>query len=219
MSLSKKKDRPNIIGLTGGIGVGKTSVSNYLKEKGFIILDIDKIAKELIDNDSDILFEIEKAFGKEVIKDNKINRKILGQIVFNDKDKLKELNYITHPKIKDNVKEILNNLLKKELRDIIIDAAILFEIGLDEFTDQVWLVHTEKETQIKRLMSRNSINRQRAINIIEKQIDNEMLFSKVDEIIYNNSSLDELKKNINKLLNKKNINKDLKGDILFNEIK
>lgn len=161
-----------VIGLTGGIACGKTTVSNILEGLGAIVIDADKIAGNVVERGKPALDEIKKQFGEAVLLENgELDRKKLGNIVFNDAKLLKELNEITHPYI---IREIINeiNWCKKTYNDrvIILDAALLIEQNLMYLVEEIWLVVTPEEIQLDRLIERDGVDAGEA----KKRIDAQM---------------------------------------------
>ncbi len=187
-----------IIGLTGGIASGKTTTSNILKELGAIIVDADKIARKVVEKGRPALSEIEKHFGAEILlKNGEINRKKLGNIVFNNPKLLEKLNEITHPHI---IKEIINeiNWHKRTYnnRVIILDAALLIEQNLMHLVEEVWLVVTTEEMQLNRLVERESISVDDAKKRINAQMSFEDKKKYADLIIDNSKDLAYLREQI-----------------------
>ena len=178
-----------IIGLTGGIASGKSTVSKYLAEKGFEVYDADKIAKDISEKKS-VQEEIILTFGDKILDENKnVDRKKLKEIVFEDKEKLKQLNAIIHPKVIDFYKE----LKEKNTDEIIIfDVPLLFESGIDKFCDKILVVISNYEIQLNRIVERDKIDRELAEKIIKSQLSNEKRIKKADVVIENNSSLEDL---------------------------
>ena len=178
-----------IIGLTGGIASGKSTVSKYLVEKGFKVYDADKIAKDITEKKS-VQEEIITTFGDKILDENgNVDRKKLKEIVFENKEKLKKLNAIIHPKVIDFYKE-----LKEQNTDkiIIFDVPLLFESGIDKFCDKILVVISDYEIQLDRIVERDKIDRELAEKIIKSQLSNEERIKKADVVIENNSSLEDL---------------------------
>ena len=178
-----------IIGLTGGIASGKSTVSKYLAEKGFKVYDADKIAKDISGKKS-VQKDIITTFSNKILDENgNIDRKKLKEIVFENKEKLKQLNAIIHPKVIDFYKE-----LKEKNTDEIIffDVPLLFESGIDKFCDKILVVISDYEIQINRIVERDRIDRELAEKIIKSQLSNEERIKKADIVIENNSSLEDL---------------------------
>ena len=178
-----------IIGLTGGIASGKSTVSKYLAEKGFKVYDADKIAKDITEKKS-VQEEIITTFGDKILDENgNVDRKKLKEIVFEDKEKLKQLNAIIHPKVIDFYKK----LKEKNTDEIIIfDVPLLFESGIEKFCDKILVVISDYEIQLNRIVERDKIDRELASKIIKSQLSNKERIKKADVVIENNSSLEDL---------------------------
>lgn len=183
-----------ILGLTGGIASGKSTVSNIFEKYGIRIVDADKIAKEL-GNRSDVIKEIGEKISKDVIDNNQsVNRSKLKDIVFADKSKLEILNKIFHPKIREEFKKIKLNSSKNDI--IIFDVPLLFETGMYTLCDKNILVYVDEEVQIERLIARDGITVELAKKIISSQMSLQEKKLKSDILIENNGSLEELEKKI-----------------------
>lgn len=156
-----------IIGITGSIACGKSTVSNYLKSKGYIVIDADKIGHEALDDDY-VKEKLILAFGNKILEDNKINRQKLGELVFGNSSNLNVLNSIIHPEIRKKILEKIDKNNDKEL--IFIDVALLFEAKFDDLVDKIIVVYVDKNTQLTRLMKRNSISKKEALSRIVSQM-------------------------------------------------
>ena len=156
-----------IIGITGSIACGKSTVSNYLKSKGYIVIDADKIGHEALDDDY-VKEKLILAFGNEILDDNKINRQKLGELVFGNSSNLNVLNSIIHHKKKKKILQKIDKNNDKEL--IFIDVALLFEAKFDDLVDKIIVVYVDKNTQLTRLMKRNSISEKEALSRIVSQM-------------------------------------------------
>jgi len=200
-----------IIGLTGGIGTGKSTVSNIFRQKGIPVVDTDVIAREVIDY-PEVVNEIIRNFGTEILeeetqqeqgqnkfKKKKISRNKLGQIVFKDEKKVGILNSIMHPLIIKVMKEQTEKL-KKDNKIIVADVPLLFEIHLEKEFDITVLVYADKETQIKRIMKRDKRTLEQAEDIINSQMDIEEKKKKSNYIIYNNEDFEKLTEETEKFL-------------------
>jgi len=192
-----------IIGLTGGIASGKSTVSRMLESLGCIIIDADIIARKVVEPGTTVLKKIVQQFGDSILKkDGTLNRKALGNIVFNDTAKLKVLNDITHPEIKKMIlKEI--DKIRKEKNDsiVVVDAAVLIESGMDELVDEVWLVYVDYPTQLRRLMKRDFITEAQAHARIKSQMTLEEKIKRSDKIIDNTKDIEFTRQQVNKILN------------------
>jgi dephospho-CoA kinase len=146
-----------VIGLTGPIGAGKDAVAKILQRRGAYIIDADSLAHKLYAAQSPLWHELVKAFGSKILmRGGRINRKKLGEIVFSDKRKLKELNRLVHPCLKQKIVEAIDSCQSSVVgcKLIVINAAVLKEIGLLELADRVWLVTAPKELRLKRLIGK-----------------------------------------------------------------
>ena len=188
-----------IVGLTGGIASGKSTVSKYLDEKGFKVYDEDKIAKDISEKKL-VQEEIILNFGDKILtEDGKVDRKKLKEIVFADKDKLKKLNAIIHPKVIDFYRELKE---KNTDETIIFDVPLLFEIGIDKFCDKILVVISDYDVQLNRIVERDNIDKELASKIIKSQISNEERIKKADIVIENNTSLEELYEKVERFCEK-----------------
>ena len=172
-----------IIGLTGGIGSGKTTIANYIKSLGIPVYIADDEAKKLLASDT-IQKKIKNAFGETIFVNNVLSKEKLSKIVFNAPDKLKELNSIIHPAVKVHFKEWLENYKNEPI--IVKEAAILFESGSDQDCDAVITVVAPLITRIERVENRDNISKQEVLNRINNQWTDEMRLEKSDYSIENN---------------------------------
>jgi len=194
-----------VIGLTGGIASGKSTVTALLKEKGAAIIDADKIAREIMSKGEPAWFEVLNYFGDEILNDDRsdIDRKKLAHIVFSDKAKLEVLNNITHPKIIEEIKRQVEEYKKAGKKIIVIDAALLIETGLDKIADEVWVVAANEDIQLQRLMAREKdITKDEALKRIKSQMPLAEKLKFADRVIDNNSSIEETKKQVDKIWTK-----------------
>lgn len=193
-----------IIGIVGGICSGKSTISQMLVNKGYFYINADQIGHHLILPDGRAYMEVLNCFGNEILNNDKtIDRKKLGDIVFSDNNKLEMLNNITHKYIYNEIKMILNNLRYKSMFEnelnIVVDAALLYEIRLDSLVDVVWYIDTKIDMQIDRLMERNGFTKSEAIARIKSQ-DIPKHMSRADKIIINDGNLMKLEEHINELI-------------------
>ncbi|MEG6617030.1 dephospho-CoA kinase [Peptococcaceae bacterium 1198_IL3148] len=184
----------NIIGLTGGIGSGKTTVANHLARLGAQIIDADLIAREIVTPNSPALKEIVATFGPGVLHtDGTLNRKQLGAIVFGNELALAKLNAITHPKITAVVRERINQFKRQQQSGkdmLVLVAPLLIEVGLDKLVDKVWLVHVSLAEQLQRIMERDGLSKEQALQRINSQLSETERMKYADEIIDNSQSLE-----------------------------
>ncbi|OIP12754.1 MAG: dephospho-CoA kinase [Caldisericum sp. CG2_30_36_11] len=191
-----------IIGLTGNIASGKSAISYILKNLGAEVVDMDKIGKQIQEvNYKKVIEKIEKRFGKEIIENEKINRKKLGSIAFSDKQALIDLNSIMIPLMTEKLKRTIDENRKKETKVLVVDAAILFEANWDKFVDYVWVVYVPRETQINRLIKREKITQEEAIMRVDSQESIDEKIEKADVVIDNSKNLEAVKLKIFELWN------------------
>ncbi len=191
-----------IVGLTGGIVSGKTTVAKVFKELGAKIIDVDIIAREIVHPQQKAWFKIVEYFGEDILKENKeINRKKLAQIVFSNQEKLDLLNQITHPEIILLIKRQLNKIKDCSYRNVvcIIDAPLLFEAHIEGMMDKIIVVYLNRENQIKRLILRDNLSKDEAMKRIKAQMPIEEKIKLADYVIDNNLSIKKTKKQILKL--------------------
>ena len=190
------------IGLTGGIGTGKTTVSEYLKEKGCVIIDADKISREMTEKDSPALDEIKQSFGEKYIsKEGNLERKLLGDPVFNDPKALEKLQAIITKKVEQKIDSMLKQLKKKDNDDIVvIDAPLLFECGMESVADENWLVTADTDIRIDRVKRRDGLSEKQIIDRINNQMSEAEKRGKSRYIIDNSGTVEELYMQIDKIL-------------------
>ena len=192
-----------VIGITGGIATGKSTFTGVLKDMGYRVIDADKIARDLMKQGNISYKRVVEYFGEEILRsDGEVDRRALGNIVFSNPELLKELNYITHPfifeeikrKIEMNCDEIifLDIPLLFEEYDIILSHAIHF--------DEIWLIYADRDTQIKRVMERDSLTEEEATKRVDSQLAIDYKKAKSSKIIYNLESIDKLRVKIELLL-------------------
>ncbi|WP_026487383.1 dephospho-CoA kinase [Caldanaerobius polysaccharolyticus] len=193
-----------VVGLTGGIGSGKTTISRILRDLGAYIIDEDVVSRILMQKGQKVYDDIVGYFGDGILKENgEIDRKKLGSIVFADKEKLQVLNEITHPAMVEYTKREIERIIsQKKHKLIVIDAAILVEMGLDKLVDEIWVVYVDRSTQIKRVMARDGLSYSEALNRISAQMPAEERLKFGDEIIDNTRPLDEVRAQVEMLFYK-----------------
>ena len=156
-----------IIGITGSIACGKSLVSNYLQEKGYTIIDADKIGHMALEND-EVKKQLVNKFGKSILKDNEVNRVTLGKLVFENNENLKELNNIIQPQIRKNISEQIQ--VHKNEKLVFVDVPLLFEAKFDDLVEKIVVVSLDEKIQLERLMNRNSLSKEEALQRIKSQI-------------------------------------------------
>ncbi|MCK8060612.1 MULTISPECIES: dephospho-CoA kinase [unclassified Fusibacter] len=191
-----------IIGLTGGIASGKSTASRYLEHCGIPIIDADLIAREVVQPGKPALKKIVDSFSEDILlPTGELNRKKLGQIVFSDPVKLKELNQIVHPSIRSAITQrIVHFEDDRSCKAVIIDAALLIETGLHEMVDDVWLMVVDKRVQLDRLISRNNLSEEDAQKMIVTQLTLEEKKKLARVYIDNNRGLADLYHQLDELV-------------------
>lgn len=188
------QNRKFLIGLTGNIASGKSSVGKLLKENGLPVIEADRIGWEILER-KEIIQEILDVFGN-ILKDGKVDRKKLGNIVFSNKRKLKIFNALVHPPLLQKLKREID---KRSGKVIVVNAALIFEWEIEHWFDKIILVTSEKKKRIDRLL-KNNLTRKEAIQRINSQMDEKEKIKKSDFIIENNGTKTQLKEKILSIL-------------------
>lgn len=190
------------IGLTGSIGSGKSTVSKYIFQKGFIVIDADLIAREVTMPGSPVLSEIAMLFGDAVIEsDGTLNRKKLAETAFSNKKNAKILNNTVTKRVIEEIVERLVNFQKSgEISVIFIDAPLLLETDARYLVDEVWVVTSEDRLRAKRVNERDGISLEDFMRRNENQIPQEEKILMADKIIDNSGSLEDLYLQIDNLI-------------------
>lgn len=190
-----------IIGLTGGVGTGKSTVLEYIKENYNIYPLLTDLVGHRLQNKGEINYNLlVNEFGDKILNEDKtINRKILRELCFSDIKVLERVNNLTSENIMKAILEEIE-IVKNLFYDyIFIESAILFESGLDKLCDEIWFVYSEEEIRIERIMRNRNYTRQMCEELIKKQLSEDEFKEKSTHIIYNNNDFEETKKNINNL--------------------
>ncbi|MRG87668.1 dephospho-CoA kinase [Salinibacillus xinjiangensis] len=192
-----------VIGLTGSIATGKSTVSKMLKELGLPIVDADQISRDVVEPGEVAYQKIVKTFGKEILfEDETINRKQLGSIVFGNEEKRKQLNEIVHPEVRRQMLSQRDQYIQQGYRGVVLDIPLLFESKLTHFVDKIVVVYVNEETQLERLMNRDQSTKEEASQRINSQIPVEEKAAMADAVINNNGTRSETKEQLLELLQK-----------------
>lgn len=189
-----------LIGLTGGIGSGKSTVADIFSKYGFPVIDSDKIAREVVEPNKEAWQKIVQYFGKDVLySDNTLNRKKLGEIIFHDSDKREQLNQITHPII---IAKIISeaNELKKSYEHVIVEVPLLYESNSADLFDMIIVVYVDKNTQLQRVIERDQIGQALAQAKIEAQMSLEIKKDKADFVIYNDHGIEKTREQVKAII-------------------
>lgn len=188
-----------IIGITGSIATGKTLVTNYLREKGYKVIDADEISRAVLNKGEKGYDEVLKYFSENILDQEKnIDRKKLAQIIFTDEKKRRVLEKIVHPLVINEILNFIDNSDKKE--DVFVSMPLLYEINFQNHLDKVIAVYSNKDKQIERLTKRDNISYEYAIKKIESQYPQEKKVELADYVIDNSLSKEETIKNIEKII-------------------
>ena len=211
-----KKKNIKVIGLTGGIGTGKSTVADYLRKKGFYHIDADEIGRRLTDKGSPMLVKLNEVFGpdgdmgepgEEILnEDGSLNRKKLASVVFSQYEKKERLDSIMLKSIIEEIDRLIEYYKQRGLEEdgfgILVDAPLLFESGLDNRCDKIILVVTDMEVRINRVCSRDGISRQNVKDRISCQMGDEEKRSRADIVVDNSGSMEELYGRLEEILAK-----------------
>ena len=189
-----------VLGLTGNIGCGKSSVSTIFMENNIKVVDADIVARQIFD-DKNLLNEVFSTFGESIKnQDGSLNRRALGNIVFNDDEKLILLNNLTHPKIKQKILSKVEEYKNQGEKIVVIDAALLIEDDYIPYIQKLILITCRKEIQINRIIARDNCTKEEAISRINSQMSQEEKVKFADYIIDNSNSFEELQKKVLELI-------------------
>lgn len=199
--IAKNRKRAEImgktIGLTGSVATGKSTVSNMIQQAGIPLVDADVAARKVVEPGTEGLKEIVAYFGGEILlADGTLDRAKLGEIIFKDKEKREKLNEITHPRVKDYMLEARERFFRAGEELVFFDIPLLFESHLESLVDQIVVVWTTPETELKRLMERNNLTKEDALRRIESQMGIDEKARKADFVIDNNESLEKTQKQV-----------------------
>ncbi|MDR2854282.1 MAG: dephospho-CoA kinase [Prevotellaceae bacterium] len=170
-----------IIGITGGIGSGKTTVAELLRAKNFAVYNSDLEAKKLQSDDAELRRKIKELFGNDAYTENGLNRSLIAKTVFGNRDKLLKLNEIVHPAVKNDFRQWAQQHSEEKI--LFLESAILFESGFNTLVDKVLLITASKEIRIERVMQRDNISHEKVLQRIEHQTNAEELIGKSDFVI------------------------------------
>lgn len=192
-----------IIGLTGGIASGKSTVANMLKELNIPVVDADEEARLAVEKGKKAYSEIVAYFGEEILmEDGSIDRAKLGGIIFPNEEKRKVLNSIVHPAVRENMVQKKDHYLTDGHNLVVLDIPLLYESKLTHMVDKVMVVYVDEKTQLERLMARNGFSMEEAQSRIASQLPLSEKLKWADAVINNNGSIEETKQQIYDCLNK-----------------
>jgi dephospho-CoA kinase len=191
-----------VIGLTGGIGTGKSEVARILQGLGAVLVNADQVGHEAYQPHSEIWQEVVKAFGEEILQSNgEIDRKKLGSIVFSHPQHLARLNQIMHPRMAAIVARRIERLREEGALVVVVEAALLFEAGWDSLVDEVWAVDSTVEVVISRLQARNGLSEEEIRKRINSQMPAKERLVRSDVVINNSGDVANLERAVQSLWN------------------
>jgi dephospho-CoA kinase len=183
------------VGITGGIGSGKSEFCKLIEGEGFVVLFADEIAKVLMVNSPDVRAKIIAAFGEGSYKNGTLQKEFLSSTVFSDPEKVKALNSIVHPAVIEASAELMNAILKKH--DIVFyEAALIFEANMENLFDYVILVTAPEKTRLQRIMSRDKTDEEKIRLRMQHQMSDDLKLEKADLIIDNDGSIEDLQSKV-----------------------
>ena len=187
------------IGITGSIACGKSTVSDYLKEKGYTIIDADKLGHVALTSE-DVKRRLSETFGANILVNNEISREVLGKLVFGNDNNLKKLNNIIHPKIKELILKLQEEHENEDL--VFLDIALLYEANFVDLVEKVAVVYVDEAVQLERLMTRNFLSKEEALKRIESQMSPQEKASLGDFVINNSYRKEDTFQQIDEILEK-----------------
>jgi dephospho-CoA kinase len=191
------------IGLTGGVGSGKSTVSSYMKELGIPVIDGDKLAREAVIPGSGTMNEIRRSFGPSVFnKDGTLNRARMGEVVFTNDAKREKLNSIIHPYIWNRTQQQLVEAQQEGHNLVVLDMPLLLELSWQLRVEEVWIVRVPLEIQIQRVMARDGFTRQQVLERIHKQMPTGNKLNYATVVIDNSHSVEDTRKQVRQALQK-----------------
>ena len=191
-----------VIGITGGIGSGKSVVTSLLKEKfGVAVIDTDGVGHEVSEKGRPAYVKIVETFGNTILtEDGSIDRKKLGSLVFSNKELLQKLNDIVHPVVEAEVDRRIAEFTKKNYKYIALETALLIKVGYNRKCDKIWFIYADEETRLKRLYINRSMEREKAVKIFESQNSEKEFRETADDVIDNSGTEEEVEVQIKNIL-------------------
>jgi len=186
-----------VIGLRGGLGSGKSTVSHLLSELGAVVIDADRVGHEAYQQGTKAWHDLVAAFGQQIIApDGSIDRKKLGAIVFGNAEQLERLNRIVHPRMFEMMKERIEQLRKQGAGVVVLDAAILFEAHWDPLVEEVWVVTASEQAVVARAVARTGLPEEQIRSRLLSQMPVEEKVKRARVVIHNDGSFDDLRKKV-----------------------
>lgn len=195
-----------VIGITGGIASGKSSVSTFIRELGFSVIDADVVAREVVESGEEAYHEIVKEFGESILMpEGDINRAALGDLIFHNEDKRLKLNSIVHPAVRKRMRELAEKAFQDGAETVFMDIPLLFESKLTFMVEKTLLVYVDEEIQLTRLMKRNNLSEKDALARIASQMPLKEKKALAEAVVDNNGDLEETKEQVRQVLTNWNV--------------
>ena len=189
-----------VIGLTGGIGSGKSTVSQLLAELGAVILDADKVGHEAFKPNTEAWHEVVATFGQQILTPGgEVDRKKLGAIVFSQPESLSRLNQIMHPRMYDMMKAQIEEYRRQGVDVVVLEAAILIEANWTSLVDEVWVTVAPEAAVLERVKKQRGLDEGQTLARIRSQLSTEERVKHADVVINNDGDLDEVKAKVKEL--------------------
>lgn len=193
-----------VIGITGGIGAGKSTVSGYIASLGYPVFDADEVSRGLTADGSPVVDELAETFGEEIlVRKGVLNREKLAEIVFSDPEKNRKLREIVTMKVREAGIKWISEYRKKEKYDIIVlDIPLLFETGSEDLCDAVWFITADDDVRRRRVMERDGVTAEQVKSRMKSQMPEKEKAQRSDEIVDNSRGVEELHRTVDVLLKK-----------------
>ena len=201
----KQNDSLFVLGVTGGIASGKSTVTAYLKSRGLPVVDADAIARALTGPHADGTMAIARHFGSKFVQNGTLDRRALAQLVFSDEKARRKLNGLIHPMVAAQIQRQLTALARAGYTCAILDVPLLFESGLDALADETWCIDAPASVRVPRIMQRDSVSREDALRRIAAQMDDRMRREKSDVVIDNASGWENTRRQVDQLLRERRL--------------
>ena len=205
-----------LIGLTGGIGTGKSTVANMLRDRGWVVYSSDETARDIMSSDIEVRQEIAELLGPDVLTEGGLDRQKIAEMVFGDtqehRTRLQTLDRIVHPRVLDRHMDVIEEEKDKGTPIVVIESALLFEVGLEDGFDWVVVVDSPDEVRIPRVMERSGLSEEQVRARMKEQLPMQEKRSLADFVVENAGSMDDLQASVNKIASILEVMPDPEGE-------
>lgn len=202
--MERKRNISKVIGITGGIGTGKTTVANYIESKGYKVISTDKLAKDILNNNKEVKEKIIRIFGEEAYVNETYNSHLIFEKIFGgeklNENLLFELNKVVHPVVIEEMIKITEKFIKQKEELIFIESALIYEAGLEEGFDYIILVVANENKVIERLIKNRNLKEHQIRNVMQSQIPQQKKEQVADFVLVNDFDIATLQKNTDLIL-------------------